>query len=237
MTDYLSLTKILRDSVALYRRHFIYLTILVCGVTIPAFFLDSVEAFNNSPLIQNGISLFFTILSLLVQFVAINLVATSYVDKEVNLFDQFKLGSKKVIPLLFISYLSLLVTLLGIVLMVFPGILAMMFYDVYVVDFVTSNRSFKESFNNTYKLFNFKRVLKILKIYMIPVVVLFIIVLFVYPIGISLEEVDIMLNNFYPYLTVLSILIFPLSIVFKTAIYYNLIKEGYKDLKPTNEFV
>lgn len=233
MTDYLSLTKIIKDGVALYKRHCLYITILISAVLIPYYLITQMEEIPS--FVIYIIPLFFVAIFMM-EIIATNLASTGYEEREVILVDQLWFSLKKVVPYIFLTTISTVVAIFGYSLLFLPGIITTLFFNVVKVDYVVGGRSFKDSILHSYKMFSGKILYKVIKIYLIPTLLQLLLSYILTP-YLNLEMLEEQILQIYPYLVLAVILLFPLTVVFKTAIYYNIIKEGYKDLQPTNELV
>lgn len=233
MTDYLSINKILRDGVALYKRHALYLTIMITAVVLPHYFLLKVEEYTTIHSILNSL---ITLATYIVSIISIKLVSTSYVDEEIILTDQVAYSIRKLIPFVLISYLSVILFILGFLLFIVPGVISLVYFEALKVDYVTSGRTLKESMVHTYKLFNRSILFRVMKVYAIPLLLLLLISFFTAPM-ISVNNFEEQFNMLYPYLSLISIVIFPINTVFITDVYYNVVKEGYRELQSSNELV
>jgi hypothetical protein len=231
MTDYLTIKKIIKDSVALYRAHVLFITTLISGVLIPYSLLVKLE---NLPDVFILIIPIFLFLMMLVEIVSTKLAATGYVDNEFIIADEMKKGVRFVVPYFLITMLAAFASFIGLSLLVFPGVIALIFFNLYKVEYIIQGGKLKDSFLSTLKLLNDGSFIKIIKIYVLPILLQFAMALLL-NIFLRPESLEEDIFRLYPYMTAGIIIVFPISICFRTAIYFNNIK--YRQLKPSNELV
>ncbi|MGL1894366.1 MAG: hypothetical protein OCD02_22230 [Spirochaetaceae bacterium] len=235
MTNYLTIKKILLDSVALYRAHALYITVLIGAVIAPYTLIITNEELPDSVVIIIPI---FIILLMLVEMISTILASTGYVEKQFLIIDEIKSNILRAIPYLFITLLAVLIAFLGVSILVIPGIIATIVFSIIKVDYSISGRKINESFKEVIKMLKFGSFIKVLKIYLLPIGLQFILGLLLNPLlkpllsSATLEQ-DIL--NIYPYITVALVLIFPVAICFRTAVYFNMVKQY--QLNSTNQLV
>ncbi|QEN03825.1 hypothetical protein EW093_03620 [Thiospirochaeta perfilievii] len=231
MNSYLTLKKILIDSVALYKSHFLYATILIGAVLGPYTILVRMESLPDIFIVIIPI---FVFLMILVEVVSTGLISTGYVDREFIIWEEIQSSIPKVVVYSFITFIGAGLIFLGLSIFIIPGILAMVYLNLLKVEYVVGNKSLKESIIATTNSLKDGYLIKILKIYIFPIILQFLLALIISPyINPLTMESDI--YAIYPYLTVALIIIFPISICFRVSIYYNCIKERL--LNSTNQLV
>lgn len=231
MNDFLTLPKILKDSVALYRVHFLYITALISVVIVPYTLLIRVE---NLP---DGIVFIipvFILLMMLVEIVSTILVSSGYVDIDFNITEQLNSGLKIVLPYTLITLLAIGSTFLGLSFFILPGIIVTIFFNILKVDFIINKGTIRDRFKSSIELLKEGSFFKIVKIYMLPMLLQLLMAFVISPF-MKPETLEQDIERIYPYMSLGIIVVFPISICFRTAIYYNNIKN--KQLKTTNELV
>ena len=237
MNKYLTIKKIVQDSVALYRAHFFYISFLIAVLLIPYGYLVTREELPNGTIIIIPI---FLILLMMVEIVCTQLVSTSYVEKDFILKDEFQRSIKKVIQYLFITLFSGLLTFIGLSMFVIPGIVVTIFSNILKVNYIVNNRTLSKTIINNVKFFKRGIIKDVLIIYSLPLLLNF---LFALLINVFLDPNIITdplaFNNeilvLYPYMIAGLIIFFPISICFRCALYYNILKET--QLKSSNQLV
>ncbi len=231
MNNYLTLKKILTDGVALYRSHFLYITVLIGAVLGP---YSLIVRMDSLPDVFILIIPLFILAMMLVEVVSTGLASTSYVDREFIIWDEIKKSLPRIIQYTFITFLGAALTFFGLSLFVIPGVIITIFFNLLKVDYVVSGTKVKVSFQNVLKMLKEGYFIKIFKIYLLPTALQFLLAIAINPFfdPLTLEE-DI--YTIYPYMTIALIIIFPISICFRTSVYFNLIKDRH--LNSTNELV
>ncbi len=233
MNRYLTLKKVLIDSVALYRAHFLYITVLVSAVIIPYSFIITRES------LPGFITLFvpiFLLLIMMVEIVSKKIAASSYIYINFVLVDEIKLSLKKVLPFTLISFLGAALSLLGFSFFVIPGVIVIVFFNLLKVKFVVDEKNIKNSITELVQLLKGRNFIQVIKINMFPITLQFLFSIITNPM-IKMETLESDIMRLFPYIIGLFIILFPISISFYTSLYYNLVKENQiKDdqLKPTN---
>lgn len=231
MNNYLTLKKILIDSVALYRSHFLYITVLIGAVLGPYSLIVRMETLPDIFIL---IIPLFILGMMLVEIVAIGLTSTSYVDREFIIWEEIKKSFPRIIQYTLITFTGAVLTFLGLSLFIIPGVLLTIFFNLFKVDYVISGTKVAFSFQNVLKMMKQGYFIKVFKIYLLPTALQFLLAIVVNPFfdPLTLEE-DI--YTLYPYITIALILIFPISICFRTSVYFNLLKD--RQLNSTDELV
>lgn len=231
MNEFLTINKILKDSVALYRAHFLYITTLFSAVIIPYTLLLRLETLPDGIIFVIPI---FLLLMMLVEIVSTKLVCTSYVDIEFVISKQLKNSLPTVLPYTIITFMALFVTFFGFSIFIIPGILGSIFFNMLKVDFIINNGTIRERIKSTVELFKGGSFSKIIKIYILPIVLQFALG-FLISSFLQAETLEQDIERLFPFMTAGIIIFFPISVCFKTAIYYNNIKQ--RQLQTSNELV
>ena len=140
----------------------------------------------------------------------------------------------QVLGLLVCSCRQSLHKLFGLSFFVIPGVIVTIFFNILKVDFIINNGTIRARFKSSLELLKGDSFLKILKIYILPLVIQ-LIAAFVLSSFMKPETLEQDLERIYPYMSFALIIIFPMAICFRTAIYYNNIKQRH--LKAANELV
>lgn len=227
----MTLKKILQDCVALYKAHFLYITTLIGAVIIPYTLIIRMETL---PDIFIMIVPIFVLLLMLVEIVSTRLVSTGYIEKEFLIVEELKAGLKLILPYTFITFITVLASFFGLSLFILPGLIAGIFFNILKVDYIIHGGKIRERFVSSVKLLNNGSFIKIVKIYILPTLLQFALAFIISP-YLHPETLEQDIYKIYPYMTVGLIIIFPVSICFRTAIYFNNVKERHS--KPTDQLV
>lgn len=231
MNSYLTLKKILVDSVALYRAHVLSITVLISAILVPYGFIVTMEELPDVFIIIIPVFIF---LMMLVEVVSTGLVSTGYVEREFIIWNEVKNSMPKIIQYTLITFMGAVLTFFGLSFFIIPGVIITIYFNLIKVDYVVSKTTVQLSFKNM--LTNLKKgyLLKILKIYLLPIGLQFLLAIIINP-YFNPQTLEQDIFTFYPYITAALIIIFPFSICFRTSIYYNIIKD--RQLNSTNQLV
>ncbi len=228
MNQYLTLRKVLIDSIAIFKKHFLYITALNCAVVIPYYYLSSKD---NLPEVFTIFIPIFILLNMLVRIVSIKLTASSYLYNNFMIFDELKKNIKKILPFLLISLIGGFSILFGSFLFFIPGIIAMVFFHLLKVHFAIYDKNIKSSVSDVMGLLKNGYFIPVLKINMLPILFLLIFALILFPFinPQTPETLAMDLQRLSPYMTIFGIIIYPISVSFYTSLYFNLVKENQLD--------
>lgn len=168
-----------------------------------------------------------------IEIISIRLVSTGYVEKNIILIDEFKSSFKKVLPYTLLTLISTLLVFMGMTFFIIPGIAANLYFNLVKVDFSVSNGKLKDSVFAAFKMLKDGIFIKTLKIYLVPAVLQFLVAL-ITNVEINPATIEQDLLKIYPYLVIALIILYPVTVCLKTAIYYNIIKERMTLLEPAN---
>lgn len=222
MNKYLTVSKVLKDSVALYRAHFLNMTVLIAAVLVPYGYLNTRE---ELPEVVNIIMPVFMVLVLVVEIVSKKLASTSYLYFDFIFILEIKKSIKKLLPFILISLVGLIITFIGFSVFVLPGIFAVLFFNILKVHFIVNDKLIKDSILDVINLLKKGNFFKTLQIYMIPLTLQVLLSVLSNSI-INIETLEEDLIRMFPYLIGLLILVFPISMCFNTSLYFNLVKEN-----------
>ncbi len=231
MNNFLTIKKILVDSVALYKSHFLLMTIMISAVLLPYSYMMK---FDNLPDFFIVLIPVFIIAFLSVEIISTRLVATSYMEMEFNLKSEIIYSIKRSIPYLFVILVGGIISFIGYSMLVIPGVIISMIVNLVKVDFLTYNFSLISSLKNIFTLLKEGAFSKLFIIYILPTLLQFLFALFLNP-YLAKGGLEESLYNIFPYLIGFLIVIFPVSICFRDSVYFNLLK--YKHSNPTDQLV
>lgn len=231
MINYLTLKKIMIDTFALYRANVFYITVLIAAILGPYSFIVQRDSLPDIFILIIPLFLFGI---MLVEVVSTGLVITGYIEREFFIWPEIKSGLRKVLPYTLITFLGTVGTFLGLSMFVIPGVIATLYFNIIKIDYLTSGSKLQVSFQNSIKMLKDGIFLKVLMIYILPTLLQFLLAMVINPfINPSTLEEDI--YRLYPYMTIALIIIYPVSICFRTSIYFNIIKQRH--LNSSNELV
>ncbi|OQY40619.1 MAG: hypothetical protein B6229_01290 [Spirochaetaceae bacterium 4572_7] len=226
MRKYLTIKKVLIDSVALYKSHFLYLTLFIGVVVMSNYFTEFKGEFS---VIQALFMLLYFFLNILVEMISTELVASSYLYDEFVISNNIKQNIRRILPFTLFMVLGQLAVVLGFLVFIIPGVLALPLFYMIKIDYIVTKSDFKTSFRKILKLMGKKHLFEILKIMSIPALLIFLGAEFLY------KEILNGNDNIQLLLTLVILLLKPIGVCFNTSIYFNLIKES--ELESTNQLV
>lgn len=231
MNDFLVLQKIMKDTLALYKSSFVYITALISAVIVPYTLLIRAENLPNEIVYIIPI---FILLLMVVEIVSTKLASAGYIEFEFNMANELKNSLRLVLPYTLITLLAMFATFVGLSFFIIPGIAITIFFNILKIDFIINGGLIRDRFKSSLTLLNGSSFLKIAKIYILPLIIQLAIAFIITP-YVNPDTLEAEIERIYPYMSAGLIIIFPVTICFRTSIYFNNIKQRH--LEAPNELV